>query len=76
MGYYHELKLRKLMQENPNKSAREIPKGCRGCMYFQPDWKYRKCTWTKCCYGICKDVFRKHPLENDKTCKVVKKNEF
>jgi len=42
VGYYHELKLMKLMQECPMKSTHEIPKGCRECMYFQPDWKYRK----------------------------------
>ena len=67
MGYYHELKLIKLMEECPMNSTHEIPKGCRGCMYYPPDWKYRKCTWTKCCYGICDNVFRKQPLEKDKT---------
>ena len=39
MGYYHELKLIKLMEECPMNSTHEIPKGCRGCMYYQGDRK-------------------------------------
>ena len=62
MGYFSSKKCAMLMSEPPVNPSHDKPKGCRGCMYFQPTWKYRMCTLTECQYGLRKSVFRKKPL--------------
>ena len=63
MGYYSARKLFRMMSEPPKNCGHDKPKGCRGCMYFQPMWKYRMCTLTECPWGLRKSVFRKKPLD-------------
>ena len=37
---------------------------CRGCMYYHPEFRYRKCLKSVCPYGKCeKEVFRSRPLQ-------------
>lgn len=42
------------------------PGSCAHCLYYRPDFKYRRCQFTRCPYGMDKDVFRKKPLKRDK----------
>lgn len=64
--YLHIRRIEKIMR-NPSGPTRDlVPKTCKECMYYQPDWKYRQCTFLKCHYGKKKAVFRKKPLSNDR----------
>jgi hypothetical protein len=54
----------KLMRSVPGSPRNSTPRSCNECMYYQPCWKYRTCTYTKCPYGCCGCVFRKKPLGN------------
>ena len=49
---------------------------CAGCIYCRPDFKYRKCQFSRCIYNGDIDVFRKKPLGYDKFAmkEVVKMN--
>lgn len=42
------------------------PASCARCIYYRPDFKYRRCQYSRCPYGMCDDVFRKKPLKRDK----------
>lgn len=47
-------------------AKREKPGSCAHCLYYRPDFKYRRCQFTRCPYGKDKEVFRKKPLKRDK----------
>ncbi len=48
---------------------REPPK-CRLCIYYQPDFRYRKCLYANCPYGKAGNTaFRKLPLKSEKVAK-------
>ena len=42
------------------------PVSCARCVYYRPDFKYRRCQYSRCPFGMCNDVFRKKPLKRDK----------
>ena len=42
------------------------PGSCAHCHYHRPDFKYRRCQFTRCPYGQKDNVFRKKPLKRDK----------
>ena len=46
------------------------PASCSKCRYYQSDFKYRKCLFTRCPYKVELDVFRRRPLRRDITVKV------
>lgn len=45
---------------------KDKPGSCARCIYYRPDFKYRKCQFSRCPFGKEKDVFRKNPLKRDK----------
>lgn len=49
----------------------EKPLSCAKCQYYQPDFKYRKCLYSRCPYQRDTDIFRKRPLKKDKIPKEV-----
>lgn len=51
--------------ERPEKSQNK-PGCCKRCIYYRPDFKYRRCQFSRCPYGDQKAVFRKNPLKCDK----------
>ena len=53
-------------KENPGNASDHKPGSCAHCLYYRPDFKYRRCQFTRCPYGKDKDVFRKKPLKRDK----------
>ena len=42
------------------------PESCKRCVYYRPDFKYRRCQISRCPYGKQADVFRQKPLKRDK----------
>ena len=48
-------------REKPGSASEHKPGSCAHCLYYRPDFKYRRCS-----YGKDKDVFRKKPLKRDK----------
>lgn len=42
------------------------PGCCMRCMYYRPDFKYRRCRFSRCPYGCQPNVFRKKPLKRDR----------
>ena len=50
-------------------SSKEVPPSCRKCMFYQPEWKFRTCTFSSCFYGKDVDVFRRKPLKKDRYSK-------
>jgi len=43
------------------------PPECRCCLYYQPDFRYRRCLFSECPYGKARNTaFRKKPLRNEK----------
>ena len=42
------------------------PGSCAHCLYYRPDFKYRRCQVSRCQYGKQADVFRQKPLKRDK----------
>ena len=51
--------------ERPEKSQNK-PGSCKRCAYYRPDFKCRRCQFSRCPYGDQKAVFRKNPLKRDK----------
>ena len=51
--------------ENQEKPARN-PGSCKRCIYFRPDFRYRRCQFSRCPYGNQQDMFRKKPLKRDR----------
>lgn len=50
------------MQDKPE----SWPGSCKRCVYYRPDFKYRRCQFSRCPYGKQTDVFRLKPLKRDK----------
>ena len=46
--------------------AEKKPGSCAHCHYHRPDFKYRRCQFTRCPYGQKDNVFRTKPLKRDK----------
>lgn len=55
----------KMIKRN-DKDDKNVPGSCKKCQYYRPDFKFRKCLYTKCQFGKEQDVFRKKPLKSDK----------
>lgn len=53
-------------KEKTRNASDHKPGGCIHCLYYRPDFKYRRCQFTRCPYGKEDDVFRKDPLKRDK----------
>lgn len=58
-------KLAKEAKKSPPES-KDKPVSCARCIYSRPDFKYRKCQFSRCPFSADKDVFRKKPLKRDK----------
>lgn len=58
-------KLIKVSKRIDPKSQKK-PCSCNRCLYRRPDFKYRKCHFSRCPFGADVDVFRKKPLRRDK----------
>ena len=56
--------LEKIMKRKPDKAAGDIPpRRCQDCMYYQPRFRYRKCFYTKCKFGLTdRQIFRDKPV--------------
>lgn len=63
MGKQEELfrRYEKLSKAERPEKSRNKPGCCKRCIYYRPDFKYRRCP-----YGDQKAVFRKNPLKRDK----------
>ncbi len=62
---HYEALIRKSKQDGTEKK----PVSCAKCVYYQPDFKYRKCLYARCPYQKVADVFRKQPLKKDRIAK-------
>ena len=38
-------------RENPGSASEHKPGSCAHCLYYRPDFKYRRCQFTRCPYG-------------------------
>ena len=38
-------------KENPGNASDHKPGSCAHCLYYRPDFKYRRCQFTRCPYG-------------------------
>lgn len=47
-------------------AMQDKPDSCKRCVYYRPDFKYRRCQFSRCPYGKQTDVFRQKPLKWDK----------
>ncbi len=56
------VKAAKRSAPNPDRK----PCSCSRCDYYRPDFKYRKCQFSRCPFGKHEDVFRRKPLRRDK----------
>ena len=62
----HLRQLDSLMKQQPAAGdARKAPPNCRHCPYYQPDFKYRTCLYSRCEFYENVNVFRKRPRESD-----------
>lgn len=54
----------KIMKRKPDVSSRDTPlHRCKDCMYYQPRFRYRKCFYTKCKFGLTdRQIFRDKPV--------------
>lgn len=48
-----------------NSKTKEKPTSCACCSYCRPEFKYRKCQFSRCLFAKYGDVFRKKPLRRD-----------
>ena len=53
-------------REKPGSASEHKPGSCAHCLYYCPDFKYRRCQFTRCPYGQKDNVFRTKPLKRDK----------
>lgn len=58
----------KLVRVSSNKDAAADPAGkkpvsCPKCMYYQPEFEYRKCLYARCPFGKEAEIFRRKPLK-------------
>ncbi|MDD3138341.1 MAG: hypothetical protein PHX08_05130 [Lachnospiraceae bacterium] len=57
-------RIRRFMEEVPHENS-IVPRDCRSCECYQPNWKYRTCLYSSCKYNKPIDPFRKKLLVND-----------
>lgn len=58
--------LEKMMQRVPGYARdKRVPKCCRQCEFYQPKFRFRKCLYTRCRYGLDRQIFRIHPLRQE-----------
>lgn len=62
----YEKLARAAKREKPGNASEHKPGSCSHCLYYRPDFKYRRCQFTRCPYGKDKDVFLNKPLKRDK----------
>ena len=60
--YERSARLKKKL--SPEEESR--PSCCADCLYRCPDFKYRRCMFARCPYGISDNVFRDKPLKRDR----------
>ncbi len=58
-------KLMKVSKRAGNASANK-PRRCKHCIYHRPDFKYRRCQFSRGQFSQQNEVFRKNPLKYDK----------
>ena len=49
----YEKLARAAKRENPGSASEHKPGSCAHCLYYRPDFKYRRCQFTRCPYIIC-----------------------
>ena len=54
--------LRNLMTQKIDSNIYE-PRCCAECKYHRPNWDYRSCKFTRCCYGKSVNVFAGKPSD-------------
>ena len=58
---------RKLITRPSRSERNSMPPKCRDCIYFRPDFRYRKCLYAACPLGKNSNaVFRNRPLKEEK----------
>ncbi len=58
---------RKILLKPKNVDMSKILPKCRNCMFYQPDFRYRKCLYAVCPFGkTSKAVFRNKPLKEER----------
>jgi len=58
---------RNLMAAPPEVDRNREPPKCKNCMYYQPEFRYRRCLYASCPYGKGRNTaFRKQPLKEEK----------
>ena len=58
---------RKLLLKPKDIDRNKMPPKCRNCMFYQPDFRYRRCLYSICPLGKnSKSVFRNSPLPEEK----------
>lgn len=67
MGEFRDRSLRhyeKMMQRKPEQTSnKRTPRRCSECEYYQPRFRYRKCLYTRCRYGLSeRKIFRDKPI--------------
>lgn len=65
-------RIRNLRKTHPKIDKNHEPPKCSRCLYYQPDFRYRRCLYARCPYG--KDeaaVFRKKVLPAEKVTEEV-----
>ena len=61
---------KKLLQTVPHVDRNREPPKCRSCMYYQPEFRYRRCLYASCPYGKSRNIaFRKRPLKAERIVK-------
>ena len=58
---------RKLLLKPKDTDRTKVAPKCRNCMFYQPDFRYRKCLYSVCPLGKnSKAVFRGNPLSEER----------
>ncbi len=68
------------MRRSPGSRAskRAVPRKCKECEYYRPNWKYRNCYFAKCSYHLKDSTIRTDPLSDNpfQSREVVNMNEI
>ncbi len=60
----------KLVKAGAKAPAGKEPSSCAKCPYFQPDFRFRKCLYTRCPFGRKVKIFRERPLGREKVARM------
>ena len=55
----------KLIKKAYDNNNQKMPLNCPKCAFYQPDFKFRKCLFTRCPYKKDVEIFRHRPLKKD-----------